>query len=174
MIELASARDQESNSAPMVEIFGGLFALLLVLFLIMNLLSQAALVERIEAASDEGLYRVGWEGGGSGYVVLAFPSEVRIVETGEAVGGGRICAPASPFVDYARRIYAGERQQIVFAILEGGVATMAEARNCIRAILPGRELTIGWIVANDELLKSVSLNDIPAYVKEAVEAGPVE
>ena len=54
MIETASARDQESNSAPMVEIFGGLFALLLVLFLIMNLLSQAALVERIEAVTPLG------------------------------------------------------------------------------------------------------------------------
>ena len=54
MIETASARDQESNGAPMVEIFGGLFALLLVLFLIMNLLSQAALVERIAAGLDEG------------------------------------------------------------------------------------------------------------------------
>ena len=169
MIESASARDQESNSAPMVEIFGGLFALLLVLFLIMNLLSQAALVERIEAASDEGLYRVGWDAGGAGFVVLAFPAEVRIVETGEAVGAGRICAPGSPFVDYVRRIYRAERQQVVFAILEGGVPTMAEARNCIRAVLPGRELTIGWIVANDELLRSVSLNDIPAYVKEAVD-----
>ena len=30
-------------------------------------------------------------------------------------------------------------------------------------------LTIGWIVANDELPRFVSLNDIPAYVKEAVE-----
>ena len=169
MIESASARDQETNSAPMVEIFGGLFALLLVLFLIMNLLSQAALVERIEVAADEGLYRVGWDAGGAGYVVLAFPTEVRIVETGEAVGGGRICAPDSPFVDYVRRIYRAERQQIVFAILEGGVSTMAQARNCIRTVLPGRELTIGWIVANDELLKSVSLNDIPAYVKEAVD-----
>lgn len=169
MIESASARDQETNSAPMVEIFGGLFALLLVLFLIMNLLSQAALVERIEAASDEGLYRVGWDAGGAGFVVLAFPAEVRIVETGEAVGGGRICAPDSPFVDYVRRIYRAQRQQVVFAILEGGVPTMAEARNCIRAVLPERELTIGWIVANEELLKSVSLSDIPAYVKEAVE-----
>ena len=135
----------------------------------MNLLSQAALVERIEAASDEGLYRVGWAAGGAGFVVLAFPDEVRIVEPGEAAGGGRICAPDSPFVGYVRRIYRAERQQIVFAILEGGVPTMAEARNCIRTVLPGRELTIGWIAANDELLKSVSLNDIPAYVKEAVD-----
>ena len=68
-----------------------------------------------------------------------------------------------------RRVYRADRQQIVFAILEGGVPTMAAARNCIRSVLPGRELTIGWIVANNELLKSVSLDDIPAYIRQAVE-----
>ena len=161
--------DREANSAPMVEIFGGVFALLLVLYLLMNLLSQAALFERLESAREEGLYRVGWDAGGSGFVVLAFPDELRIVETGAVVGADDICAPGGEFVDYVRRIYRADRQQIVFAILEGGVPTMARARNCIRSVLPGRELTIGWIVANNELLKSVSLNDIPAYIQQAVE-----
>jgi len=64
------ADDQEANGAPMVEIFGGIFALLLVLFLLMNLFSQAALIERLEVASDEGLYRVGWGASGAGFVVL--------------------------------------------------------------------------------------------------------
>ncbi len=161
--------DRESNSAPMVEIFGGVFALLLVLYLLMNLLAQAALVERLETAKEEGLYRVGWDAAGSGFVVLAFPAELRIVETGEAIPDDEICRPDGDFVAYVRRIYRAERQQIVFAILEGGVPTMAKARNCIRAVLPAQELTIGWIVANNELLKSVSLNDIPAYIREAVQ-----
>ena len=122
----------------MVEIFGGIFALLLVLFLLMNLLSQAALVERLETASEEGLYRVGWGASGEGYVVLAFPSELRIVETGEAVSAGSVSAgPDSPFVPYVRRVYQADRQQIVFAILEDGVGTMAEARNCIMRVLAG-------------------------------------
>ena len=154
----------------MVEIFGGIFALLLVLFLLMNLLSQAALVERLETASEEGLYRVGWGASGEGYVVLAFPAELRIVETGEAVSSGRICLPESPFVAYVRRVYQADRQQIVFAILSNGVATMAEARNCIMQVLPDRLLSIGWIIANDELLKSVSIGDIPAFIRQAVAA----
>lgn len=153
----------------MVEIFGGIFALLLVLFLIMNLLSQAALVERLETAADEGLYRVGWGSSGSGFVVLAFPAELRIVETGDAVPTGEICQPDSPFVAYARRVYQAEHQQIIFAVLQNGVPTMAEARHCMMRVLPGRTLSIGWIIANDELLKSVSLNDIPAFVKRAVD-----
>ena len=152
----------------MVEIFGGIFALLLVLFLLMNLLSQAALVERLETASEEGLYRVGWGASGEGYVVLAFPAELRIVETGAAVSAGRICQPDSPFVAYVRRVYQADRQQIVFAILEDGVGTMAQARNCIMRVLPDRLLSIGWIIANDELLKSVSLGDIPAFIRRAV------
>jgi len=161
--------DRESNSAPMVEIFGGVFALLLVLYLLMNLLTQAAVFERLETAKEEGLYRVGWDAAGSGFVVLAFPAELRIVETGATVARDEICRPDGDFVAYVRRIYRAERQQIVFAILDGGVPTMADARNCIRATLPGRELTIGWIVANNELLKSVSLDDIPAYIRQAVE-----
>ena len=156
----------------MVEIFGGIFALLLVLFLLMNLLSQAALVERLETASDEGLYRVGWGASGSGFVVLAFPTEVRIVETGEAISASEVCRPDSPFVTYVRRVYQADKQQIVFAILEDGVGAMAVARNCIRRVLPDRLLSIGWIIANDELLKSVSLGDIPAFVRQAMGTEP--
>ena len=73
---------------------------------------------------------------------------------------------------YIRRVYQAQRQQIIFAILEGSVPTMAEGRNCIMRTLPGQTVAIGWIIANDELLKSVSLNDIPAFVKQAVEAAP--
>ena len=71
---------------------------------------------------------------------------------------------------YVRRVYQADRQQIVFAILSNGVATMAEARNCIMQVLPDRLLSIGWIIANDELLKSVSIGDIPAFIRQAVAA----
>ena len=159
---------QRAGGAPMVEIFGGIFALLLVLFLLMNLFSTAALVERLEAASDEGLHRVGWGPSGAGFVVLAFPTELRIVETGETVPRDAVCAPANPFIAYALRVYQADKQQIIFAILEGGVPTMAAARNCMMRVMPDRALAIGWIIANNELLKSVSLGDIPAYVRKAV------
>ena len=161
-------REQDGSGTPMVEIFGGIFALLLVLFLIMNLMTQASLVERLEAAKDEGLHRVGWGANGAGFVVLAFPQELRIVETGEVVPAGEICRAGSPFTRYTRRIYEAQQQQLIFAILSGGVGTMAEARNCIMRVLPDRVLSIGWIIANDELLKSVALGDIPAFVQEAV------
>lgn len=154
----------------MVEIFGGIFALLLVLFLLMNLLSQAALVERIELASEEGLYRLGWGASGEGYVVLAYPGELRIIETGEVTQTAEICQPDSAFVAYARRIYQAELQQLVFAILDGGVTTMAAARNCIMRLFPGRLLQIGWIIANEELLKSVAIGDIPPFIRQAVDA----
>ena len=162
-------RDQESNNAPMVEIFGGVFALLLVLFLIINLFSQAALLERLEEASDSGLYRVGWGASGTGFVVLAFPSEIRIVETGESVANDKLCQLGDPFVAYVRKVYRSEKQQLIFAILEQGVSTMAAAHACMRKALPNRNIAIGWIIANNELLKSVSLNDIPAFIKKAVE-----
>ena len=163
-----SLEDQERNSAPLVEIFGGLFALLMVLFLLFNLFSQAALLERLETTSDEGLYRIGWGAHGAGYVVIAFPEELRIIETGESVKRGEICKPGSPFIPYALKTYNTARNQLIFALLEGSVATMAEARNCTIQVLPGRVLSIGWIVADSEVLKSVSLNDIPPYIEKVI------
>lgn len=161
--------DQKENNAPMVEIFGGVFALLLVLFMIITVLSQATLLERLEASSDEGLYKIGWGSSGSGFTVITFPSELRIVETNQVVEKGKICEPDSDFIKYAFKIYNSQKQQLVFALLEGSVATMAEARNCMLQIMPNRYLTIGWIIANNELLKSVSLDDIPAYIERVIE-----
>ena len=163
-----SLRDQEKNNAPMVEIFGGVFALLMVLFLLFNLFSQAALMERLETSSEEGLHRVGWGAHGSGYVVITFPDELRIIETGETVEKGKICRSDSAFVSYARKIYNSKKQQLIFTLLEGSVATMAEARNCMLRIMPNKLLNIGWIMANEEFLKSVSLNDIPAYIDKVI------
>ncbi len=163
--------DEESSTSgtPMIEIFGGIFALMLVLFLIINLLSTSALVEHLETASEEGLYRVGWGANGAGFVVITFPHELRIVESGETVSADAICQPGGAFVRYARKIYQTERQQIIFAILEDSVSTMAKARNCLRTSMPNQVLSIGWIIANNELLKSVSLNDIPPFIKKALE-----
>lgn len=160
---------ESTSDTPLIEIFGGIFALMLVLFLIITFLAQSSLKERLEAASEEGLYRVGWGSNGTGFVVLTFPEELRIVESSETVLRGEICRPGSPFAQYAQRIYSNPKQQIIFAILEGSVPTMAEARNCIMSIMPQRTLAIGWLVASNELLKSISLNDIPPYIKKAVE-----
>lgn len=163
-----SLRDQEKNNAPSVEIFGGVFALLLVLFLLINTFSQASLQERLSDINEGGAYKVDWGTRGSGHVVIAFPGELRIAETSESVRKGAICAEGGPFTRYARRIYQARDRQIVFTILENSVATMAEARNCMMQIMPGRHLTIGWIIADRELLKSVSLDDIPPYIDEVV------
>ena len=165
----ASLRDQERNKAPMIEIFGGVFALLMVLFLLLNLFSQASLMERLETTSDEGLYKIGWGTHSAGYVVITFPDELRIIETGEAVAKNDICKPGSAFVKYARQVYNSKRNQLIFTLLEGSTATMAKARNCMLQVMPDRQLTIGWIIADEELLKSVSLDDIPGYIDKVIE-----
>ena len=161
--------ERGENNAPMVEIFGGLFALMLVLFVIVNLLSEASVRERLEQTSEEGLYRINWGRSGSGFVVIAFPDSLRIVENNIAVPLSRVCAPDSPFVDYARRIYGVPKQQIVFTVLERSVPAMRAARDCIGAVMGNRPLTIGWIIADREMLKSVSLDDIPPYIEEAIQ-----
>ena len=167
----ALARQEESN-APMMAIFGGVFALMLVFLLLVNLFSGTAVRERLDRGSEHGLYRIERMDGGAGYVVIVFPGAIRIVETGVGVSAGAICEPDSAFVDYARRIYEQEQDQIVFFLLEGSVGAMSEARECLRAMWPDRLLTIGWVIADNELLKSVALDDIPPYIREYAERTP--
>lgn len=167
----ALARQEESN-APMMAIFGGVFALMLVFLLLVNLFSGAAVRERLDRASEHGLYRIERMDGGTGYVVIVFPGALRIPETGAGVAAGAICEPGSAFVDYARRIYEQERDQLVFFLLQGSIGAMSEARECLRGMWPDRVLTIGWVIADNELLKSVSLDDIPAYIRSYAEQAP--
>ena len=163
---------QEENNTPMMAIFGGVFGLLLVFLVIVNLYSDAAQRERLERGAEDGLYRIERADGGAGFVVISFPGELRIIETGTSVNPVTLCDDGGPFTDYARRVYENERDQLVFFILEGGVPTMAAARECLRRLWPDQVLTIGWVIADNELLKSVALNDIPGYIRDYTEARP--
>ena len=167
----ALARQEESN-APMMAIFGGVFALMLVFLLLVNLFTGSAVRERLDRASEHGLHRIERMDGGAGYVVIVFPEAIRIVETGTGAPAGAVCEPGSAFVDYARRIYEQERDQLVFFLLQGSIGTMSEARECLRGMWPDQVLTIGWVVADNELLKSVSLDDVPAYIRGYAEQSP--
>ena len=169
---LSALARQEENNAPMMAIFGGVFALMLVFLLLVNVFSSTAVRERLERASEHGTYRIERMDGGAGYVVIVFPEAIRIVETGAGVSIGAICEPGSTFVDYARRIYEGKQDQLVFVLLQGSIGAMFEARECLRGMWPDQVLTIGWVIADDELLKSISLDDIPAYIREYAEQTP--
>ncbi len=163
---------KEENNAPMMAIFGGVFGLLLVFLVVVNLYSDAAQRERLERGSEDGMYQIERLDGGSGYVVITFPDELRIIETGVSVSPSEICATGSPFVDYAHRVYQDKGDQLVFFMLEGSVPTMAQARECLRQLWPQQVLAIGWVIADNELLKSVTLNDIPDYIQGYVGETP--
>ena len=153
----------------MVEIFGASFAFLLILFLLINLFSEAELRVQLENANEAGSYRVNWETGSEGFVIISFADHLRILETNERVEFGAICTPQSPFVAYSRKIYLHpEQRQLIFAITEQGTATMASARNCLRQILPDTRLAIGWIIANNDLLRSINLQDLPARIQRSL------
>lgn len=156
------------NDVPSIEIFGGVFALLLALLFLINLLTRAVLNERIDKVAEEGLYKINWQENGAGYVVLAFPDALRIVETGEEVPPEQICSASSGFTKYASKVYSEDKSQLIFAILEDSVPVMLLARNCIQSIMPDKRLTIGWIIADNELLKSIKLGDIPEHISEVL------
>lgn len=158
----------EDNNAPMLSIFASVFGLLLFFLLVINLLSESALRDRLDQSAGEGTYRLNWAGGGNGFVVISFPDSLRIVENGAGVSKSKVCNPESPFVSYARRVYERRNNQLIFVLLEGSVPVMSRARNCLMEIMPRRAINISWIMADDELLKSVALDDLPPYIEEQI------
>ena len=156
----------------MMAIFGGVFGVLMVFLVVVNLYSDAAQRERLEHGSEDGLYRIDRLDGGSGYVVITFPDELRIIESGLSINPSQVCVAGSPFLDYAHHVYEANGNQIVFFMLEGSVPTMALARECLRQTWPQQIVSIGWVIADNELLKSVALNDIPPYIQGYVKDPP--
>lgn len=162
----ANVAEQNENNAPMMAVFGGMFALMLVFLLLINVFSEAAVRERLKESSDDGAYRIDRMDGGSGYSIIVFPGSLRIVETGEGVSLDAICAQGSPYVEYAQQIYARPNEQLLFFLLEGSIPTMSVARECLRSLWPDAQLHIGWVMADNEFLKSVVLDDIPEYIED--------
>lgn len=166
---LGSLNHQEENNAPMLSIFASIFGLLLVFLLLVNMLSEAAVRERLERSAGEGIHHLNWGDGAKGFVVLTFPDSLRIIETAESLGRGRICDPRGSFARYAKRVYQQQTDQLIFVLLEGSVPVMAEARNCLMQLMPNQSIHISWIMADRELLKSVLLDDIPSYIEEQIQ-----
>lgn len=152
-----------------VEVFGGTFALLVVLFVILNIITEAQLQQRLEKTVEEGEYKISWENNSEGYIIITFPEYLFIVEQSKKVAKANICKPNSAFVKYAQDIYTTTSQQIIFAIVENSTHTMKMGRDCMRQIFPNKRLSIAWIIANQELLKSVAIDQLPAYIKKAIE-----
>ncbi len=161
---------QDNNDMPMIEIFGGLFALLLVLLVIISLLSSINLEKKMEDFDSGGEFSVGFDNNSEGFVVLSYPGGLYVPSLQQQLTLRSICQSGSAFVSFAKSIYQQKKQQLIFAIVEGGVDTMAVARQCLMKIMPQRKMTIGWIIADDELLKSLTVGDIPPHIKRVVDA----
>ena len=168
----ASLTEQNDNNAPMMAVFGGMFALMLVFLLLINVFSEAAVRERLKEGSEEETYRIERMDGGSGYSIIVFPGSIRIVETGEGIAQKDICKADSAYVAYARQIYALPNEQLLFFLLEGSIPTMAVARECLRSSWPDSQVHIGWVMADNEFLKSVVLDDIPDYIEDHANLSP--
>ena len=159
------------GNTPMVEIFGAAFALLLILFLLINVFAEAQLRAQVENSVEDSVYKINWEQGAEGYIVLAFPDRLHIIEDKKAtnVAELRNACDTSSFADYARRIYDKESTQLIFAITTGGVTTMRLARDCLKRMWPRRRVSIGWIIANEDFLQAVRLQDLPPRIRRSLE-----
>ena len=159
---------EDAINAPMVEVFGGAFALLLILFILVNLFNNSEIYAMIEDSSEEAEYKVSWENGAEGFVVVSFPDRLQILETNDSIPIKQICSPNGPFLRYAHKTYGSRAKQMIFAIVEKGAYTMAVARNCLLSEFPSRPISMGWIIANKDLLRAVDLDEIPAEITNSI------
>ena len=155
--------------APMVEVFGGALALLIIVFILVNLIVTQDIRAMLDRSTEDAQFKVSWQDGGEGFIVITYPDRLRIIETNQNVAKADICKPNSPFMNYITRLYNNTKEQLIFAILDGGVDTMALARNCMLKTWPRRPISIGWIIANKDLLSTVRLEDLPARVKRSIQ-----
>ena len=155
----------ESNeSIASIEVFGGVFAILMVLFLIINLLSTARLEERLDRLSDEGDFKIKWGEHGNGFVIITYPESLFIIETGKFEKYDDICSPKSEFIDYTRKVYSQKKSQIIFAVLDNSVGTMRKARDCIQETYKGKRVSIGWMIVDKSTMTAINLGDMPYYI----------
>jgi hypothetical protein len=154
--------------APMVEIFGGTLALLIILYALINVVISEDIQAMLERSTENAEFKVSWTDGGEGLIILSYPDKLRILETNETVFPQQICQDSGTFLNYVNKLYNNQKQQIIFAILEGGVKTMAKARDCMLHKNPNKKISIGWIIANSDLLNTVKLEDLPVRVKRAL------
>ncbi len=156
--------------APMVEVFGGALALLIIILILVNLIVSQDIRAMLDRSTEGAKYKVSWQNGSEGLVVLAYPDKLKIIETNETIPTSSICSTDNPFMRYIEKIYAkSSKQQLIFAILDNGVNTMAQARNCMRSKWPNQVISIGWMIANEDLLSTVRLQDLPARIKRTID-----
>jgi hypothetical protein len=155
---------------PLAQVFGGAFALLITLFLMIHNLSGAGQSRSLPPRSpaQTGPIQISWLARGSGWTVIARPDRVRIVQDGQEAFQGRICETTSPFRKYVRDRYK-EGMNVVLVVLDGGVDVALEARNSIWEE-HGEGSQVGWIIADLELLKSLSVDKLPAHVQAVADA----
>ncbi len=154
--------------APTVEIFGSALALLIIILILVNLIVTQDIRAMLDRSTENAQYKVSWQDGSAGFVVITYPDKLRIIETNQNVHKDRICEAGSPFMQYVENIYQDNQKQLIFAIVEGGVNTMAIARTCMRTRWPDRTISIGWIIASKDLLSTARLQDLPAHIKKSI------
>ena len=159
----------DAVDTPSVEVFGSALALFIIIFILVNLIVTNDIQTMLDRSIDNAKYKISWNNQGSGYIVIAYPDKLKIVETKETIASEKVCSPGSSFINYATQLYNVQNQQLIFAITDGGVQTMADARNCIRQLWPNRLVSIGWIIANKDLLSTVDLEQLPARIKKTIE-----
>ena len=134
--------------------------LLIVLFIIIS--SVYGVEEKKPTESNlTQKYQLSWPDGSKGNLILINPENINIFEINKIVKTEDVCTPGKGFVNYAKKTYDIDRSILIFVITEKSMPTATYVRNCLRSLYLNKATGIGWIVANDSLLKIKSLNELP-------------
>ena len=161
-------KKDKHNSFAIIEVFGCSFGLLIVFFIILNIINESQTQERLDESSETGSYRINWQNQGEGFVIVTFADKLHILENKKSIATENICSYNSEFIKYAKSKYTDSKKQLIFAIVNQGVATMRVARDCLMSIYPNQSISIGWIAANNALIKAVGLEQIPPFIEKAI------
>lgn len=154
--------NDDENSA-MIEVFGALFAVLLLILIMLQMGTLYEPSRQIQSEPERETYYLSWPDGNHGYAIQIFSDFVRIIEKNKNIPRGHVCDPESTFLAYAREIYITKESQLLLQVFNGAEKLQEEVLDCLREVGKGK-IRISMVIADIEVLKAIPEGKIPAYV----------
>ena len=163
-------RDKDDEEfTGVVEIFGGLLAVFLVVLTFITL--QKIEIERraLDDPPEAGDYYVHWKNEEFDGVVLSLSAgRLTVIETSKTINLGDICDDPS-FVSYIQKVYSIHKKKFLLYVTDGGVPLFRETRDCILETLGDPDLAqIFFIIADREVIKIRPDEDLPDEIRSFI------
>ena len=160
---------ENSPNFPLAEVFGGAFAAMVFLYLIINSFSanKANSDLKITTKDIQGVSEFEWPLDGQGFVISCYSDRVRIEETGQEVFIEDVVNYGSPFLYYLNEKYERPYTNLVFLIFNGGNETFATIEKYLYTNC--RNCQNSFILMNESMESTLITGKIPMYLEVSEE-----